>query len=66
MQTYVMVSLWSKGRHKFQEFLPPWMKDQIRTARTDDAVARAFEQMLKTVQEGTDADDLDAVRRRRR
>lgn len=64
MQTYVMASLWSKARYKLQDFLPPWLKDQLRAARTDDAVVSAFEQMLKMAEEGTDADDLNANGRR--
>ena len=64
MQTYVMASLWSKSRHKLQDFLPPWMREQLRDTRTDDAVAGAFGDMLRKAQEGTDADDLNANGRR--
>lgn len=65
MLGYIMAALWGKGKPKPEQFLPKWMKDQRRAARTDDAVMSAFEQMFAMAQEGSDADDFNADGRRR-
>jgi hypothetical protein len=56
MCAYVMAALWSKGRHKPQDFLPPWLKELTKPERSDAAVIAAFEAMLKDAEGGSDAD----------
>ena len=64
MLGYIMAALWGKGKPRPEQFLPKWMKDQRRAARTDQAVVSAFAQML--TMEGTDADDQHLIGRRNR